>query len=160
MSSYTRSFRSICIYSMSICDVDNGIRAEYTEPMNHASRKPRVLVAEDEPLIGADLEELLVALGYEVPRVIDSVDMVLPAFRDCRPDIVIMDIRLRSFNDGIDAARRLRLFSEVPVIFLSAHSDEATYKRAKDINSSVFLSKPLDENRLATEIARFLSLTH
>ena len=112
---------------------------------------------EDEALIGIALEEFLVEQGYEVPRVIDSVDDVLPAVRDCRPDLILMDVRLKSFNDGIDAAWRLRLLTRTPLIFLTAYADEATRQRAASIGNSMLLGKPLDEKRLAKEIARMLS---
>lgn len=125
--------------------------------MNASPKKGRVLIVEDEPLIGAALEEFLVDEGYDVPRVIDSVELVLPAVRDCRPDLILMDIKLRSFNDGIDATHRLRLISPVPVIFLTAYTDEATRKRTDSIANTAFLGKPLDERRLAEEIARLLA---
>lgn len=124
--------------------------------MEAAVEKPRVLVVEDEPLIGAALEELLIELGYQVPRIIDSVDDVLPAVRDQRPDAVLMDVKLRSFNDGIDAARRLRLISKVPIIFLTAYTDDDTRARAQGVPNSVFLGKPLDERRLEHELSRLL----
>lgn len=125
--------------------------------MNTAEKQRKILIVEDEPLIGAALEEFLVEQGYEIPRVVDSVEEVLPAVRDCRPDLVLMDIKLRSFNDGIDAAWRLRLISAVPLIFLTAYTDEATRKRAESIGNSAFLGKPLDESRLSEEIIRLLS---
>lgn len=125
--------------------------------MNGADKRNRILIVEDEALVGVALEEFLVEQGYEVPRVIDSVDDVLPAIRDCRPDLVLMDVKLKSFNDGIDAAWRLRLFSSIPLIFLTAYTDDATRQRAAGIGNSALLAKPLDENRLAKEIARMLS---
>lgn len=125
--------------------------------MNSSAEKGRVVIVEDEPLIGAALEEFLVEEGYEVPRVIDSVELVFPAVRDCRPDLILMDIKLRSFNDGIDAARRLRLISTVPVVFLTAFTDPATRERANGITNTAFVGKPLDESLLAEEITRMLA---
>ena len=84
------------------------------------------------------------------------MDDVLPAVRDQRPDAVLMDVKLRSFNDGIDAARRLRLISKVPIIFLTAYTDDDTRARAQGVPNSVFLGKPLDERRLEHELSRLL----
>jgi two-component system, response regulator PdtaR len=129
----------------------------YNPYMHLSEKKGRVLIVEDEPLIGAALEEFLVDQGYDVPRIIDTVESVLPAVRDCRPDLILMDIKLRSFNDGIDATHRLRLLSSIPVVFLTAYTDEATRKRAEGITNTVFLGKPLDESQLSREIARLLA---
>jgi CheY-like chemotaxis protein len=118
----------------------------------------RILVVEDEPLIGAELEECIEDLGYEVPRVIDSVDDIFPAYRECEPDLVLMDIKLKSFNDGIDAARRLRIISDVPIIFLTAFTDRDTRARAEAVCPAAFLGKPLDEKLLAEEIRRALEV--
>lgn len=114
-------------------------------------------MVEDEPIIGAAIEETLTEEGYTVAQVLDSVDQVLPALRDTRPDLILMDVKLRSFNDGIDAAHRLRLMSPIPIVFLTAYTDETTRHRAAAIPNTAFLGKPLDEQLLLSEIGRLLT---
>jgi CheY-like chemotaxis protein len=119
--------------------------------------KKTILVVEDEPLIGLELQETLVRLGYEVPRVIGSADEILTAASSVKPDLVLMDINLKSFSDGIDAARRLRLFSDKPIIFLTAYSGDDTRARAASTSPAAFLSKPVDEATLVASIKKALA---
>lgn len=114
----------------------------------------KILVVEDEPLIGMELQETIEGMGYEVPRVIDSADDIFGAFEEIHPDLVLMDIKLRSFNDGIDAARRIRLFSDVPIIYLTAYTSEETRKCAEATLPSAFLAKPVSESILSKEIRK------
>ena len=88
----------------------------------------RVLVVEDEPIIGLQLQESIQAMGYEVPAVIDSGDEVLRAVLLHKPDLILMDINLRSFIDGLDAAKRVKLVCAVPVIFLTADPSKVSDK--------------------------------
>jgi CheY-like chemotaxis protein len=93
---------------------------------------PRILIVEDEPLVALELKETLQDAGYQVPATIDSADALLGAVRDHAPDLVLMDIRLRSFLDGIDAVNRLRFLSKVPVIFTTAYSTPDVVRRPRE----------------------------
>ena len=115
-----------------------------------------VMVVEDEPLIGMELQETLERLGYRVPSVIDSADNLLTAFNREKPDLILMDIRLRSYLDGIDVAHRLRLISDVPMIYLSAYTNEETIARAEKTGPVAVLAKPVDESVLAEHVGRAL----
>lgn len=117
----------------------------------------KILLVEDEPLIGLAIQETIEKLGYIVPEIVESADELPAVFLRCKPDVIIMDIRLRSFTDGTDAARRLRLISEVPIIFLSAYSTEEARNKAARSNPVAFLTKPVDEDVLAREIERALA---
>lgn len=117
----------------------------------------KILIVEDEPLIGLALQETLEKLGYTVPGIVDSADDLPAVFLRYKPDAIIMDIRLRSYTDGTDAARRLRLISQVPIIFLSAYSTEEARSKAARSNPVAFLTKPVDEQVLAREIERALA---
>jgi CheY-like chemotaxis protein len=105
---------------------------------------PRILIVEDEPLVALELKETLQDAGYQVPATIDSADALLGAVRDHAPDLVLMDIRLRSFLDGIDAVNRLRFLSKVPVIFTTAYSTPDVVRRAEGTHPAAFLVKPVD----------------
>src|SRR5215218_5384576 len=91
----------------------------------------RILVVEDETLIAEEIEDSLRELGYEVLGRASSADEAIGAVAQRRPDIVLMDIRLRGLRDGIQTAEELRDRFRVPVVFLSAHADEVTLRRAK-----------------------------
>lgn len=105
--------------------------------------KPYILVVEDDPIIAADLQDRLEELGYGVLGPVAAGEDVLAYFEQHpAPDVVIMDIQLEGEWDGIETARRIRERHELPIIFLTSNSDDATFKKAKAVNPQAFLSKP------------------
>ena len=83
----------------------------------------RVLVVEDDAIIGMDIEHRVKKLGYEVCGVADTAEEALEIASRTGPDLALMDIRLRGEVDGIEAARLLREKFAIPVIFITAYSD-------------------------------------
>lgn len=118
--------------------------------------KARIMIVEDEPIVSLEIQDTLERLGYEIPVVLDSGDAVLESCIRYKPDIILMDIRLKSFIDGIDAARRLRMVSMIPIIYLTAYTGEETRNRAEKTQPAAFLSKPLDEKLLHEKIEQIL----
>ena len=112
----------------------------------------KVLVVEDEWITAQDLQQTLSHLGYDVPGMAGSGEEALAQAEQLRPDLVLMDIRLKGAMDGIEAARELRRRSGVPVVFLTAHSDEATLARAKEVEPHGFLVKPFSEAELRSTV--------
>jgi DNA-binding NarL/FixJ family response regulator len=118
----------------------------------------RILIVEDEPLVALELAETLRDAGFDVPEPVDSADLLLSSVRTQRPDLVLMDVRLRSFLDGIDAVTRLRFVSETPVIYLTAYSTPDVVRRAEGTRPAAFLVKPVDGPILVGAIREALSL--
>jgi CheY-like chemotaxis protein len=114
--------------------------------------KNTILVVEDEPIVALELRETLEKLGYAVPPVVDSADGVLESALRFHPNLVLMDIRLKSYLDGIDAAHRLKMLHDIPVIFLTAHSSDELKNRASRLKPASFLIKPVEENVLHSHI--------
>ena len=108
----------------------------------------RVLVVEDDAIIGMDIEHRVKKLGYDVCGVADSAAEALDIASRTRPDIALMDIRLRGDVDGIEAARMLRDTLGVPVIFITAYSDMKMRSRALDMEPLGYIVKPLREVEL------------
>ena len=108
----------------------------------------RVLIVEDEPILGLELKEDLQDLGYFVSGVVDDGDMVMRAFLVDRPDVVLMDIKLHGFRDGIDSALQIRGFYPTPIIFLSSYSEAEVGDRLPRIAPYAFLQKPYELDRL------------
>ena len=100
-----------------------------------------VLIVEDEFLVALELERTLIEANYDVLAVVDSErDAMIEAHR-LMPDLILMDIALRS-GDGIGAAINIRRRRDVPVIFVSANSDQATLARAAQAQPAAFIRKP------------------
>jgi len=116
-----------------------------------------ILVVEDEPIAAMDLQESLERMGHAVVGIVASGDEVPTAVLSLRPDVVIMDIHLKSYIDGIDAAARLRLLSSVPVIYVTAYPARSLMDRAMKTAPVAYLEKPIDESLLRSCIEKALS---
>jgi len=120
-----------------------------------AVASPRVLIAEDEQIIAADIRERLTGLGYSVPAVAGSGEDAVTLATETKPDLLLIDIVLQGTIDGIEAVKRIRATLDVPVIYLTAYTDEETVRRAKETEPLGYLLKPFDERelRFAIEMA-------
>ena len=117
-----------------------------------ASAPVRLLVVEDEAIIARDLERRLQRMGCEVVGIADTGAGALAMALDTRPALVFMDIVLQGPVDGIDTAAALTRQIDVPVVFLTAHTDAATIERAKRVAPYGYLVKPFEERELHTTI--------
>ncbi|ELS33329.1 MULTISPECIES: response regulator [Pseudanabaena] len=118
----------------------------------------KILVVEDEVITARVISEELTALGYTVTDTVTSDEAALTSVSQNAPDLVLMDIILRgSAQDGIAIATILRKEFKIPVIYITAHTDEATLNRAKISEPFGFLVKPFDERdlRVVIEIAMY-----
>ena len=110
--------------------------------------KMKVMVVEDDAIIGMDIEHRVRRLGYEVTGVADNAEEAVELAADTKPDIALMDIRLRGDIDGIDTARMLEEQFALPVIFITAYSDLKMRSRALDLNPAGYIVKPIREVEL------------
>ena len=115
------------------------------------NEKPRILIVEDEAVTAADLHDELIGQGYEVTAVTDNAEAALRLAEEGRPDLVLMDINLAGAIDGILVASCIRGL-EIPVIFLTAHYDEATLARAKQASPVGYITKPFEPHQLSVTI--------
>ncbi|MDG6257855.1 MAG: response regulator [Methanomicrobiaceae archaeon] len=112
----------------------------------------RVLIVEDEMIVALELKETLQRLGYTVVASVDNgYDAIKMAGR-LQPDVVLMDIRIRGDMDGIETAERLFSLYDVPVIYLTAHSDNETLRKAINTTPAGYLVKPVNERALYSNI--------
>jgi two-component system cell cycle sensor histidine kinase/response regulator CckA len=112
----------------------------------------KILIVEDEVIVAEDIRRRLTQLGYEVVATSESGEQALTLVEKVRPDLILMDIRLRGEMDGIAAAERIRQQHQLPVVYLTAHADEATLERAKVTEPFGYVIKPFDERELGTVI--------
>ena len=112
----------------------------------------RVLVVEDEGLIAEEISERLRRLGMTVVGVVDTADDAVRLARTGEPDIVLMDIRIKGDRDGVQATDEITRTLDVPVVYLTAHSDQATFARAKVSGPFGYVLKPFHERDLTIAI--------
>jgi PAS domain S-box-containing protein len=118
-------------------------------------RKTRVLVVEDEIVVSEDLQQRLRKLGFEVTGAADSAAEAIELATVMQPDVALMDIMLHGRPEGIEAAEHLRSKLDIPVIYLTAHSDPATLQNAKRTDPAGYIIKPFNDTqlRVALELA-------
>jgi two-component system NtrC family sensor kinase len=114
--------------------------------------KKRILVVEDQGIVALDIQGRLMSLGYDVPAIASLGDEAIRQAETLRADLVLMDVRLEGESDGIMAAEQIRDRLDIPVVFLTAYSDDATLQRAKIAESFGYLVKPFKEEDLRATI--------
>lgn len=112
----------------------------------------KILVVEDESVAAWYLQEALENLGHQVVASAISGEEALEFVDETRPDLVLMDIRLQGDIDGIAAAQQIHSRFEVPIVYLTAHADDATLERAIATNPYGYLVKPFQEREVHTTI--------
>jgi len=125
--------------------------------MSVSSDPAMVLVVEDEFITGNDIQNSLLDMGYRVPLVIDNGPEAILKTGELHPDVVLMDITLRGKMSGIEAALRIKNDLGIPVIFLTANSDESTIDKAILSEPFGYIIKPFDSRslRISIEMARY-----
>ncbi|MBL8132292.1 MAG: response regulator [Anaerolineae bacterium] len=111
---------------------------------------------EDEAIVAMDIASRLISLGYTVSDYICTGEDALKQAELFRPDLVLIDIRLARGMDGIETAERLRDLYDLPILFVTAYSDDDVLKRALNVGAHGFLLKPFDENELEAAVNAIL----
>jgi two-component system KDP operon response regulator KdpE len=115
----------------------------------------RILVVDDEPKLIRLVKEILLATGYEVLTAgfgQQAIEMVALE----QPDLVLLDIMLPDGMDGYDVARRLREFSDIPIIMLTAKIREADMLRGFDCGVDDYIKKPFSSKELLARMRAVL----
>ncbi|MBF0344774.1 MAG: response regulator [Nitrospirae bacterium] len=124
---------------------------------NSDSKKASILVVEDESIVAMSIRDKLIELGYSVVDMVDSGHGAIKSAQLHKPDLVLMDIVLKGTMDGVEAAQHISNQLDIPVIFLTAYSDQATLNRAKITEPYGYLLKPFEQRELyiTVEIALY-----
>lgn len=124
-----------------------------TNPDAPRPAKPvRILIVEDEQIIAINLRESLESLGYVVPAIAATAEKAIERATELRPNLVLMDIRLKGAMDGIQAAEQIWNTLQIPVIYVTGHSDQSTLERAKVTAPFGYLLKPIKEKEIYVAI--------
>ena len=115
----------------------------------------KILVVEDEMIIGAKISLQLTSLGYEVTGILPRGEEAIIHVEENRPDIVLLDINLKGKFNGIETALQIQKLADIPIIYLTANSDEATFNKAKASRPYAFISKPYKQ----LDLQRAIELT-
>jgi DNA-binding LytR/AlgR family response regulator len=115
--------------------------------------KTKILIVEDDMIIAANISLQLSNLGYEVTGIETKANEAIHHALETKPDLILMDINLKGESNGIDAAHAIRKYIDIPLIYLTANVDDATFQRAKETHPFAFIAKPFTNLNLERTIA-------
>jgi len=121
---------------------------------------PKILIVEDENIIALDIRSMLEDLGYMVSDVVSSGEESIEKASKTRPDLILMDIKLKGNLDGITAGEVIIKQFRIPIVYLTAYSDQNTLQRingGKNGDQSAVINKPFDESELQSIIDHTLT---
>lgn len=111
-----------------------------------------IMLVEDEINVAADVKNRLENMGYEVLGIFDTGEEAIEKAGELKPNLVLMDIVLKGDMDGIDAAQKIRELFDIPIIYLTAYSDEKTLQRAKVTEPFGYVLKPFEDREIQSAI--------
>ena len=104
-----------------------------------------IMVVEDECLVALDIADRLRVMGYEVPCMVSTGEDAVRKAGELKPALVLMDIGLKGEMDGIEASIKIRNQFNVPVVFITAYTDNKTFKNAAAAKPYGYIYKPFDD---------------
>jgi CheY-like chemotaxis protein len=113
----------------------------------------RILVVEDDYFVAMDIERWLLDASFDIVGIAGSADEAIGLAQTLRPDLILMDIRLGGFRDGVEAATRIYSTNGIRCIFVSAFADPPTRSRAAPSNPFGWVEKPFKREDLLRAIA-------
>jgi hypothetical protein len=112
----------------------------------------RIMIVEDESIVAKDIQNSLTGLGYTVAGIVAFGEEAVERVGALKPDLILMDVKLKGAMDGIEAAERIRREHSVPVVYLTAYTDDDTLRRAKVTEAFGYLLKPFEDRELRMTI--------
>jgi CheY-like chemotaxis protein len=136
-----------------------GSFSKLSQPKSDAGVKsPKILIVEDEQIVAADLERTLQRLGFIVTGLSQSAQDAITEAGRTAPDLVLMDIKLKGHTDGVEAAEVISWLYNIPVIYLTAFSNDQKFRQITRSNKFGYLTKPFQEDQLKSAIDRALKI--
>lgn len=118
--------------------------------MSEQSNAPLIMIVEDEPKLAQLLVDYLHAEGYRT-HVISRGDEVTDPVRSCPPQLMILDLMLPG-KDGLTLCREIRQFSELPIIMLTARSEEADRLQGLESGADDYVCKPFSPREVVARV--------
>lgn len=114
--------------------------------------KIKILIVEDEPIVALDIKNTILKFGHIVTGIKTNHDDALASIEADEPDIIFMDIHLQNSQDGIEIVKEIKKSKNIPIIYLTAFSDDKTMMRAIATNPISYVIKPFKREELKSSI--------
>ena len=112
----------------------------------------KILVVEDESIIALNIKKKLKSFGYTVPALATTGEEAIKMAEITFPDLILMDVRLKGEMDGIQTAGEIRKNFDIPIVYLTAYSDDEILEKAKKTKPYGYIVKPFKANDLRSNI--------
>jgi CheY-like chemotaxis protein len=122
----------------------------------HHMAPVRILIVEDERIVGFDLRRRLARMGYTVVAITALGEEAIAYAHQLRPDLVLIDVQLRGPIDGVEAAQHIWTQGQIPVVFMSGYTTVETLERVWRTVPAGYLSKPFFEDQLRAALEQAL----
>lgn len=116
----------------------------------------RILIVEDEVVVASEIKLRLEAMGYGVIGIVNNGREAIDLAAHREPDIILMDITLKGKMTGLEATREIARSYDIPVIFITAHTDKSTLDSAREASSHGIFTKPFSDDELQAAIQQAL----
>ncbi|WP_321312767.1 response regulator [Halarcobacter sp.] len=120
--------------------------------MENNQTSPNILVVEDQTIVALDIKKTLESLNFKVTAIASDYNTALNSVRINKPDLILMDINLGSGKDGIETIEKIHTIEKIPVIYITAFSDEITIERAIKTEPICYIIKPFKREELKSNI--------
>lgn len=114
--------------------------------------RKRILIVEDEKIIAEDIKSTLLKFNYEIPEIVANGEIAVRKAEELKPDLILMDIMMEGNINGIEAAKQVYQKFEIPIVFLTAYSDEKILEQAAESSPFGYLIKPFEDRELRATI--------
>jgi len=111
-----------------------------------------ILIVEDEAIVALDIKRTILKMGFSVTNMVTNHDDALLSIKAKTPDIVLLDIHLKNSKDGIETAKDIKQIADIPIVYLTAFSDDKTIERAVQTNPVGYLVKPFKREDLKSTL--------
>jgi len=119
--------------------------------------KAKILIVEDEEVLVKCMKVILTQEGYSVSGIVASGEEAVEVALKTRPDLILMEMKLRGKIDGIIAYEQIKKSADIPVLFVSTYADKETIDRAMQTEASGFLAKPFKNSELREKVKAALA---
>lgn len=108
----------------------------------------KIVIVEDDSLLAIVLKKMASAMNFDVLDISQTGQAALQSIEKNKPDLIFMDIVLADTISGIEVMKKVREYSNVPVIYITAQSDFSIRRDAGDVVNSFFMQKPINMSEL------------
>ena len=120
-------------------------------------KSARILIVEDEILIAHGLSRMLKKWGYEVLKIVATGNDAIAAVQEQTPDVILMDIAIRGDMNGLQTSAEILKEHPIPMVYLTAYSDEETLNKIRAVGGNSILIKPYKKPQLKELLEKVLS---